>query len=363
MNFNIPLGSGLNPYEPLHHHIIGSVLGGLIGGAFGLAGNAQQHTYTKEQQRLQSKLNKEEMATSQGMQNAQQDWLMNTQYGKMVSGMKNAGLNPATANGTSPASVSAGHPSTGGVGPASHGESLAAAVSQGAMAGKEVELTDAQIKNIEADTEKKKEESKNTAADTKIKEWESDPRILALKEKGLDATAQKTYAEADVAKETVIKVSREAGLIFEQMNLTIEEQKKCQAETAKTYTAILTDLQSLKESEQRIALMYAQEELAKEMKHTERAKQTELYAAADEHKASAAYNRAGVLERHQNVRESKQRVNESKVRAVGISIANRAAKWRQDVIETSGSVTEQAGILGAKRTLDLLNPLSHVSFN
>ena len=70
VNCNVPLGSGLNPYQPLRHHIL-DVLGGLISGAFGLAGQAAQASYTKEQQKLQSKLNKEEMATSQGMQNAQ----------------------------------------------------------------------------------------------------------------------------------------------------------------------------------------------------------------------------------------------------------------------------------------------------
>lgn len=352
-NFNVPLGVPI--YGTPKKHWLGSLIGGLVGGAFGMAGNAQNHSYTKEQQKLQSKLNKEEMVTSQGMQNAQQDWLMNTQYGKMVSGMKNAGLNPATANGTSPATPSVGHGSSGGVGPAAHGEGLGAAVTQGALAGKQAEMTDAQIDNIKAATDKLKEESKNTAADTKIKEWEADPRILKLRERGLDSMALKTYAEADVAKETVTKVAREADSIFVSMQLTKEEVKKCQADTAKTYTAILTDLQSLTESEQRVALLIAEQELTKEQKRTERFKQSELFASAEHHKAGAAYDRAGIVTRHQEARESK-------VRAAGQAIANKAAEWRQKVLEVSGSVTEQGALLGAKRIIGLFNPLDHVSF-
>lgn len=355
MNYNVPLGSGLNPYEPKRHHILGSILGGLIGGAFGLAGNAQQAGYTKEQMRLQSKLNKDEMSHSAGLQRNQQEWMMNNMYGKMTSGMKNAGLNPATANGTTPATPAGVSLATGPSGPAAHGEGLGAAVTQGALAGKQVEMTDAQIENIEADTEKKKEESKNTAADTKIKEWESDPRILKLKERGLDSMALKTYAEADVAKETVTKVAREADSIFESMQLTKEQVKKCQADTAKTYTAILTDLQSLNESEQRVALLIAEQELTKEQKRTERSKQAELSASAEHHKAGAAYDRAGIVTRHQEARESK-------VRAAGQAIANKAAAWRQQVLEASGSVTEQGALLGAKRIIGLFNPLDHVSF-
>ena len=340
--------------------ILGALAGGAVSGLFGLAGQAQQASYTKEQQRLQSKLNREEMAYSQGLQNAQQEHLMNTMYGKMVSGMKNAGLNPATANGTTPATPSVGHPSSGGVGPAGPPtSSLGSDIVSGAIAGanvqKDLAIKDAQKENIDADTQLKQSQSRNTEADTKLKEWESDPRILKLKEQGLDATAQRTYAEAGVAKQEMIRIGRDADLIFEKIGLTQQEKQRCQAETAKTYTAIMTDLQQLTESEQRIALLIAEEDLAKEQKRTERSKQAELGAAADSHKANAAYARAGVVTRHQEARESK-------ARTVGLQIANRANEWRQKVTEASGSVTEQGALLGAKRIIGLFNPFDHVSF-
>lgn len=254
MIYNVPLGSGLNPYEPLHHHIIGSVIGSLVGGALGLVGNAQQASYTKEQQKLQSKLNKEEMATSQGMQNAQQDWLMNTQYGKMVSGMKNAGLNPATANGTTPSVPSAGHGSSGGVGPAFHGESLAAAASQGALAGKDVEMADAQIENIKAQTDKTREETddqkfKNTPTyrELTLRGMDEDIKLSVCRQKeansNVDLNTQKVAESAQNVKESLSRIGVNTELANKYANESVEV----------TYR-IAGILQDMKESEARIAV-------------------------------------------------------------------------------------------------------------
>lgn len=147
---DVPLGLCANPYVPQKKFFWGSLIGSVVSGLFGLGGNAQQSVYTKEQQRLQSKLNREEQSHSMALQKGQQEWLNNTQYGAAVSGMKNAGLNPAMAGGGSVGAMSggsAGHPSSGAAGPAAHGEGLGSAVAQGAAVGNEIQLSQKRLEN------------------------------------------------------------------------------------------------------------------------------------------------------------------------------------------------------------------------
>lgn len=61
IDFNIPLGSGLPAYAPKKKEWAGIVAAG-VSALGSLLGGAQQSGFTKEQQRLQSKLNREEMA-------------------------------------------------------------------------------------------------------------------------------------------------------------------------------------------------------------------------------------------------------------------------------------------------------------
>lgn len=117
---------------------VGSVLGGLVNSSI-------QSSNTKEQMRLQSKLNREEMAYSMGLQKDQQEWLMDNQYGKTVSGMKNAGLNPATANGVSPSVPSGGSPHSGSPGPSAGMPNID--LVSGALAGLQIQSL---AKDVEA---------------------------------------------------------------------------------------------------------------------------------------------------------------------------------------------------------------------
>ena len=110
-------------YRPKRKFFWGAVASG-IAGLFGLAGQENNSRITKEQMQLQHRMNKDEMNHSMQLQKNQQDWLMNTMYGKNVSGMKNAGLNPATANGVSPATPSGGSPSSGTSGPSATNSNL-----------------------------------------------------------------------------------------------------------------------------------------------------------------------------------------------------------------------------------------------
>lgn len=135
-----------------------SAVGSAVGGLFGLIGQGIQNRQTRKNMRLQSQLNKEQMAHSMLLQRNQQNWLMNTQYGKMVSGMRNAGLNPVTANGTTPSVPSGGSPSTGPSGPS--GSPLSSLGVDAVRSYKELKLMDAQIDNINADSDSKRGDAK-----------------------------------------------------------------------------------------------------------------------------------------------------------------------------------------------------------
>lgn len=326
-------------------------------GAIGSIGSSVLgNSGTRSNMRLQAQLNKEQMKYQDELNRSYQKMLWNNQYSAQMSGMKNAGMNPAF-DGASPSMQASNSVGSGASGPSAPVPDLAGGAISAMNAEKDMTLKDKQADMIDAQIEKTKSETKINNAEAKIREYDSSPDMLELRGKGVDATVKRTYAQADVAKQEVRKVSNEADKVFEEIGLTKELKNKAQAETAKTYTAILTDLQGLSESEQRIALMIAEEDLKKEEKNTEKAKQYDLYQSGKEHASGAKLKDQLVNESKQKVNESKQAVTESKARTAGHNIANRAAKWRQDVIEMSGSKAEQAGQLGAKRIIGIFNPL------
>lgn len=356
---NSDVGNGLMPYaprkKPFWDALFGlgaSLLGGFLGGS-------QQSAFTKEQQRLQSKLNREEQSHSMQLQRDQQEWLMNNQYGKAVSGMKNAGLNPAMAGGGSVgAAPAAGHPSSGASGPSASMPNidLAGSAMDALKTDNELELGKAQKDLIKAQEEKTLAEKNKIEQNQLIDQWKTDPRVQELFKQGVDANVLSTYANADVSKAKAVEISVNANKLFNEIGLVQDQRAKCQADTAKTYTEIKSLMVGMSEAESRIALNYAEAALSREKVNTEKAKQADLYASSEHHLSSAgAEALRGEL--------AKQQTEESKARQKGEEIANRINQWRQDVVEASGSKTEQGALMGAKRLVNLFNPLDHVSFS
>ncbi len=348
---SIPLGICIygRPKKPW----LGAAIGAAGGLASSLIGAGIQHSNTKAQQRLQSALNKQEMSYSNSLQRDQQEWLMNTQYGKQVSGMINAGLNPATANGTTPSVPSASTPHSGASGPSAGMPDIMGSVSQGSLLG-------AQIDNITADTKKKESEKNRIDQQIKIDTWMEDPEVQSLRKSGLESEVLLTYAQADFTKEDAVRVGKQVQLMTEQLNLTKEQQKVCQQQAALYVTESLKLLQDMKESDVRIALHYAEMDLKRSERDlnrakigTEKASQFNLYASGEHHYSSS-------FEQNTKGHLNKAQESESKLRTVGQEIANRAAKFKQEVVEASGGVTEQGSLLGAKRIISLINPLSDI---
>lgn len=273
---NTTLGLCANPYAPQKKLIWGALAGAGASLLGGLLGGAQQHIYTKEQQRLQSQLNREEQEHSMALQQQNQEWLMNRQYGASVSGMKNAGLNPATANGTAPATPALGHPSSGSSGPAASMPNfdLAGAIKEG-------ELMQAQIDNINADTQNKKSQSSNFDADTRLKEIQARPDFVKAGLDKLSGEAQLAWCQSDLTAKQSVKYMAEVQKIGKDMQLTDAQINNLQSQTAKAY-------QDIQESISRISLNKA-----------------EQYFKI----TGASLNKALAVQAHANAAEANERVN------------------------------------------------------
>lgn len=214
---------------------LGSSVLGFIGGD---TSQRRQQEATRENMMLQHALNKNEMNHSMQLQRAQQEWLMNTQYQKNVAGMKNAGLNPATANGVSPAVPSGGSPSTGSSGPS------AGMADYNLQAGIDTLLRAQQVEN----------ETKVADSEVKVNESQADKNA---------ADAGKSRAETEGQQkinkhiEDQMLASIEKDKSISAMN---EEQRKNYIEERKNIIAQLDEIKS------RVRLNHANEALAKEQK-------------------------------------------------------------------------------------------------
>lgn len=169
---------------------LGSSVLGFIGGD---TSQRRQQEATRENMMLQHALNKNEMNHSMQLQRAQQEWLMNTQYQKNVAGMKNAGLNPATANGVSPAVPSGGTPSAGSSGPS------AGMADYNLQAGVDTLLRAKQVDNetriANAQERLLNSQKANTDADTAWKQFQNSPAYQSAMLKNINSdTLQKVWS-------------------------------------------------------------------------------------------------------------------------------------------------------------------------
>lgn len=269
------------------------MVGSIISGLFGLASssmnaanqyaqNAQNQRYTQENMKLQNKLNKDEKSFQDSLNRRYQDFIWNNQYGKSVGGMKAAGLNPAD-NGTSIGGMSASNNvSAGPSGPAAHGSmaDLGGSFMQGVMARKEMEMLDAQKKNVEADTKNKEAGARQQNAEAAYKEWMNTPDYRRLVENGMNADAiQKTYmaykASSDVElNDSVINRNiAEANHLSVLCKLDSARTDQAQQETAKIVAETASLYQGIKESKAR-TLYYI------ESARAQKAAAAEYYAGA-----------------------------------------------------------------------------------
>lgn len=359
----VPLGCGLNPYAPMQHHVL-DFIGGLIGGAFGLAGQAQQAAYTKEQQKLQSKLNREEMAYSAGLQRNQQEWSANTMYGKTVNGMKNAGLNPATANGTSPATPASVNPSSGGVGPSGPPtSSLGADIMSGVAAGKSIEQTDANIEFTKAQT-------KNIEQDTLWKQFMNSPEYQSATLKGVQNSALKDWWSAKNSEKgielTDAEIAHKAALTKElgaKYDLDRAQERQVNALAAQTYAKILEIRQNMRESEFRIMYHRAAanaQNAAASLSHAQAKTEDALRSGRVSNldaSTSELRSRSGMQDAQQMLTNEKRATEVKNRKQVELDNTLKEYVVRCNQIYTP---EDRAGLSWAKDCLGLMNPFQGI---
>lgn len=227
VNCNIPLGvpnlgTPFKCFDPLS--ALAGAAANVVGGLFG---SHVQKNNSKQLMRQQHRYNMAEMQHSMSLQRGQMDYLANTMYGKQVSGMKNAGLNPAMDGGSQAASLpNAGVPSTGSSGASAPlpNIDLLGGAQQGA-------LLEAQIDNIKADTNQKNADADNKDADTRLKEIQASPAFVKANLDKLSADAQRAWAACALDNQKVIQSMEEVKKIGKEMNLADAQIDKLVQET------------------------------------------------------------------------------------------------------------------------------------
>ena len=212
-------------------------LDGLVGGAMNMAGNAQQFEYDKYLKKMQSKLNREEMEHSMGLQKSQQEWLMNTQYNKQVSGMKNAGLNPAMANGGSVGGISgsSGTPTTGSAGSGMSGGNFDYGSTVMGLSQNERRLeNESKIANAQADALSAQAEKDRKQAGLTQKDIDSYGDRLAADLANKDAQTALFGSKSAEAKENAELLRKKGDEI--QENIKLIQQRVNESKANETFT-------------------------------------------------------------------------------------------------------------------------------
>lgn len=355
--FDKPLGLG-NPLAPDQKQFWWVPLAAAgVSAAASLFGNSQQSGLTKEQMRLQSRLNKEEMGHSMKLQENYQKMMYGQGTSAMTQGMKNAGLNPAMAGGGTPGVAGASaSPHTGPAGPAATASHLGSDVAAGIQAGLEAQKTKndtdvaaSQVELNKALKNKTESETNNIDEDTKIKQWQNSPRYRALVENGLDASAAKEWAAANLSDKQAMECMAKVQEIGKRMQLTDEEINKVQAETAKLYKEIQEITQGMKESESRILLNYAKI-------RTESAMQNDLNASAADH-------RAGVVQKHADARLKGAEKLGVEQKTKLDKIETKMKEFKQKAIEIAGDAGHHGSVMFVKDILNMVNPFGDISLS
>lgn len=216
----------------------GSIAGG-IGSA--LIGNSG----TRQNMQLQAKLNKEQLSYQDALNRNYQNMLWSKQYQAQMSGMKNAGLNPALANGTSVGGATASNSlSAGPTGPSGAMPSIdpvSGAVS--AMnAEKDMTIKDKQAELIDAQTKETLSRAEKNTEEAEFVRFQNSPSYKAARLSGASNEslrafwdAMKSQSDIKVNDQSVIKMAKETEKIAEEVGLVGEQKKNYIAATAKLY--------------------------------------------------------------------------------------------------------------------------------
>lgn len=212
--FDKPLGNG-NPYAPSQKCIWSALIGAGASLLGNMLGSEQQAGYTKEQQKLQSKLNRQEMQHSMALQENYQNMLWNKGAAKTVSGMKHAGLNPAMAGGTSLGGASG----SGGVAKPGSGASGPSA-SPGAKLGSEAVASAMNVQQTESNVELNKSQADLNEANAEYL------KSKTTEQNNVNSKFEETYLREAKEQEARTKAYGEQAYASHQQGMLFGEQAK-----------------------------------------------------------------------------------------------------------------------------------------
>lgn len=207
-----------------------SIFGSLINMFGNLADTALQQGYTQENMYLQNRLNKEQAGYSAMLQRHNTQYLSQMSHGINVSGMKNAGMNPATANGVSNNVAMASAPSSGAPGPQGARSNLGQALLQGYMDlsrhKKQNDLLDSQKENVDADTKVKEQQALTEEQKKLALEWQNSDEYRKSYKDVMDAQALQNYSQVDLNQEQVFNIAQKTKNLQSELNLTEVQTKE-----------------------------------------------------------------------------------------------------------------------------------------
>lgn len=259
--FGRPLGIGL-AYDPNKPCIFG--LEGLASGAMNMAGQAQQYYYDRKLKMLQSRLNREEMVDSMQMQKDYQNMVWDTGTAKQVSGMKNAGLNPAMSGGSAVAGGSGSfgaHPTSGAAsGPLGQGMPLGSQMVEAEQNAQRIEnetkVAEAQADALSAQADKDRKSAGLTQKETDVfdEKWNQ---------------AKKESDSVIARNEAAAYQDRQHGALYGQQKLTEEERTKTERENQRY-------VRNAAETQRELAENYRQDSINKKVDRWKIAKELKL---------------------------------------------------------------------------------------
>ena len=184
----------------------------VIGAGAALGSSYLGNSGTRSNMRLQAQLNKEQMKYQDELNRSYQKMLWNNQYSAQMTGMKNAGMNPAF-DGASPSMQASNSTGAGPSGPSAPTPDLAGGAISAMNAEKDMTLKDKQAELLDAQTQKTLNEADKTKNESEFIAFQNTPEYKRARLSGAENESLKAFWDASKSKSEIpVNEARVANL-------------------------------------------------------------------------------------------------------------------------------------------------------